>query len=199
MFLLPSLLGVFLFMAPIEYQDTLTIPIAVLAKSVQALFEGMLTAVVTFVISLTAVASIFTKLLKPRAITENSFLNGLLNPSLVWFVVQQMGAVFVVMTFFGIGPKMIHDGATGAGLQGLCHIVVAVKAFAPQRHKGVAGLNHSGVGANARAARLAGDIPGAMRLGSHNGNQVGQCGRFHALPRLCKISRATSLSEKSRR
>ncbi len=126
MFLLPSLLGVFLFMAPIEYQDTITIPIAVLAKSVQGLFEGMLTAIVTFVIALTAVATIITKLLKPRAITDNSFLSGLLNPTLAWFIVQQLGAVFVVMTFFGVGPpEMIHDGATG----GWCSMICCLFSF----------------------------------------------------------------------
>lgn len=131
MFLLPSLLGVFLFMAPIEYQDTLTIPIAVLAKSVQTLFDGMLTAIVTFVISLTAGAAILTKLFKPRAITENSFLSGLLNPTLPWFVVQQMGAVFVLMTFFGIGPEMIHDGATGGlVLNDLLPVLFSVFLFA---------------------------------------------------------------------
>lgn len=79
MFLLPSLLGVFLFMAPISYQDSLTIPIAILAKSVQALFDGMLPAMVTFVIALTGVASIATKLLKPKAVLESGFLSGLLN------------------------------------------------------------------------------------------------------------------------
>ena len=131
MFLLPSLLGVFLFMAPIEYQDTITIPIAVLAKSVQGLFEGMLTAIVTFVIALTAVATIITKLLKPRAITDNSFLSGLLNPTLPWFIVQQLGAVFVVMTFFGIGPEMIHDGATGGlVLNDLLPVLFSVFLFA---------------------------------------------------------------------
>ncbi len=131
MFLLPSLLGVFLFMAPIEYQDTITIPIAVLAKSVQGLFEGMLTAIVTFVIALTAVATIITKLLKPRAITDNSFLSGLLNPTLAWFIVQQLGAVFVVMTFFGVGPEMIHDGATGGlVLNDLLPVLFSVFLFA---------------------------------------------------------------------
>ncbi|MEF1217171.1 YjiH family protein, partial [Photobacterium damselae] len=40
MFLLPSLIGVFLFMAPISYDGNITIPIAVLAKTVQQLFEG---------------------------------------------------------------------------------------------------------------------------------------------------------------
>lgn len=104
MFLIPSLLGVFLFMAPINYQDSITIPIAVLAKSVQTLFEGMLTTIVTVSITATALATIATKIVKPRAILDNNFLSGLLNPSLAWFVVQQLGAIFVVMTYFEVGP-----------------------------------------------------------------------------------------------
>lgn len=131
MFLLPSLLGVFLFMAPISYQDSLTIPIAILAKSVQALFDGMLPAMVTFVIALTGVASIATKLLKPKAVLESSFLSGLLNPSLPWFVVQQLGAIFVVMTYFGIGPEMIHHGDTGGlVLNDLLPVLFSVFLFA---------------------------------------------------------------------
>ncbi|PSU13849.1 hypothetical protein C9J03_05355 [Photobacterium gaetbulicola] len=131
MFLLPSLLGVFLFMAPISYQDSLTIPIAILAKSVQAIFDGMLPAMVTFVIAITGIASIATKLLKPKAIVDNSFLSGLLNPSLPWFVVQQLGAIFVVMTYFGIGPEMIHHGDTGGlVLNDLLPVLFSVFLFA---------------------------------------------------------------------
>lgn len=131
MFFIPSLLGVFLFMAPIQYQDALTIPIAVLAKSVQTVFDGMLTAIVTFVISLAAVATLLTKLLKPRAILNSSFLSGLFNPSLPWFVVQQLGAIFVLMTFFQVGPAMIHDGATGGlVLNDLLPVLLSVFIFA---------------------------------------------------------------------
>ncbi|MCQ1056647.1 YjiH family protein [Photobacterium sp. DNB23_23_1] len=131
MFALPSLLGVFLFMAPVSYQDSLTIPIAILAKSVQAVFGDMLPAMVTFVIALTAVASIATKLLKPKAVLESSFLSGLLNPSLPWFVVQQLGAIFVVMTYFGIGPEMIHHGDTGGlVLNDLLPVLFSVFLFA---------------------------------------------------------------------
>ncbi|MGF1680830.1 YjiH family protein [Photobacterium minamisatsumaniensis] len=131
MFILPSLLGVFLFMAPIEYQGTITIPIAVLAKSVQALFDGMLPAIVTFVISLTAAASLFTKAVKPKAITENRFLNGLFNPTLPWLVVQQMGAIFAIMSFFAIGPEMIHHGDTGGMvLNDLLPVLFSVFLFA---------------------------------------------------------------------
>ncbi|MGF1758022.1 YjiH family protein [Photobacterium sagamiensis] len=131
MFLLPSLLGVFLFMAPIEYQGTITIPIAVLAKSVQTVFDGMLTAMITFIISLTAIMSVFTKLAKPGFITNNNFLGGLLNPTLPWFIVQQMGAVFVLMTYFGFGPEMIHDGAAGGlVLNDLLPVLFSVFIFA---------------------------------------------------------------------
>lgn len=131
MFLLPSLLGVFLFMAPINYQDTLTIPIAVLAKSVQALFEGMLTTIVTFVITLTAVATVATKLLKPKAVVENSFLSALFNPSLPWFAVQQLGAIFVLITYFGVGPEMIHHANTGGlVLNDLLPVLFSVFLFA---------------------------------------------------------------------
>ena len=131
MFILPSLLGVFLFMAPISYQDSLTIPIAILAKSVQSLFDGMLPAIVTFVIALTGIASIATKLLKPKAVLASSFLSGLLNPSLPWFVVQQLGAIFVVMTYFGIGPEMIHHGDTGGlVLNDLLPVLFSVFLFA---------------------------------------------------------------------
>lgn len=131
MFVLPSLMGVFLFMAPINYQDTLTIPIAVLAKSVQALFEGMLTTIVTVLISLTAAATIATKLFKPQPILKSHFFSGLLNPTLPWFIVQQLGAVFVLMTYFGVGPAMIRDGATGGlVLNDLLPVLFSVFLFA---------------------------------------------------------------------
>jgi len=145
MFLIPSLLGVFLFMAPINYQDSITIPIAVLAKSVQALFEGMLTTVVTVSITATALATIATKIVKPRSILDNSFLSGLLNPSLAWFVVQQLGAIFVVMTYFEVGPAMIYDGATGGlVLHDLLPVLFSVFIFAAAA-SGICSSSSSGI------------------------------------------------------
>ena len=131
MFLLPSLLGVFLFMAPISYQGTITIPIAVLAKLVQLLFGSHLTSIVTFVISFTSLMSIVAKLVKPRFIINHSFLNGLFNPSPLWFVVQLFGAAFVIMTHFGLGPEMIRNSATGGlVLHDLLPVLFSVFIFA---------------------------------------------------------------------
>lgn len=131
MFLIPSLMGVFLFMAPINFQGDITIPIAVLAKTVKNHFDAWLPAMVTAVISMTALASTYTKLFQPKRITNNTFLNGLLNPSPLWFVVQLLGALFAIMTFFNIGPAMFRSDATGGlVLNDLLPVLFSVFIFA---------------------------------------------------------------------
>ncbi len=130
-FLIPSLLGVFLFMAPIAYQDTLTIPIAVLAKSIQNLFGDMLPSIVTAVIATTALLSLITRLVKPNFVLSRPFLTGLFNPSLSWFIVQQLGAIFVLLTYFQVGPEVIYQGTTGGlVLNDLLPVLFSVFLFA---------------------------------------------------------------------
>ncbi|WP_434138418.1 YjiH family protein [Photobacterium leiognathi] len=131
MFLIPSLIGVFLFMAPINFNGDITIPIAVLAKTIQAQFENSLTSTVTGVISFTAIMSIITKVFKPGFVTRNGFLNGLLNPSPMWFIVQQLGAIFAVMAYFNVGPEMFRTDATGGlVLNDLLPVLFSVFIFA---------------------------------------------------------------------
>ena len=102
-FLIPSLIGLFLFMAPISYDGDLTIPVAVLAKSIQALFGDALVPMITMIIVFMSIASVLTKLIKPLFIVNHSFLNGLFNPSLLWLAVRVIGGVAVLMTFFQFG------------------------------------------------------------------------------------------------
>lgn len=66
-------------MAPITYNGDITIPVAVLAKSIQALFGEHLVAMVTGITMFMAVVTILFKLFKPSFITKNEFLFGLLN------------------------------------------------------------------------------------------------------------------------
>ncbi len=113
MFLIPSLVGVFLFMAPISYDGSLTIPVAILAKSIQALFGDSLVAIVTAIIAFMSVASVLTKVFKPAFITQSGFLNSLFNPTWVWLLVRVIGGAAVIMTFFQIGPKAIWEENTG--------------------------------------------------------------------------------------
>lgn len=131
MFLIPSLIGLFLFMAPISYEDSLTIPVAILAKSIQALLGDSLVAIVTIIIAFMSVASVLTKLFQPAWITQRPFLNGLFNPNWIWLVVRIIGGAAVIMTFFQIGPKAVWEENTGGlVLEGLLPTLFSVFIFA---------------------------------------------------------------------
>ncbi|ASU23715.1 hypothetical protein CCZ37_14050 [Vibrio qinghaiensis] len=131
MFFIPSLIGLFLFMAPISYQGDLTIPVAVLAKSIQAILGDYLVAIVTVIIAFMSAASILCKIFQPAFITKSPFLNGLFNPSVLWLAVRVFGGIAVIMTFFQIGPKAIWEENTGGMvLEGLLPTLFSVFIFA---------------------------------------------------------------------
>lgn len=131
MFFIPSLIGLFLFMAPISYEGDLTIPVAVLAKSIQAILGDYLVPLVTIIIAFMSVASIVCKLFKPTFITKSAFLDSLFNPSLLWLAVRVFGGIAVVMTYFQIGPEAIWEENTGGlVLEGLLPTLFSVFIFA---------------------------------------------------------------------
>ncbi|QIZ76174.1 YjiH family protein [Ferrimonas lipolytica] len=114
MFLIPSILGVFFFMTPVVHADGITIPIAVLKDALLGVIGDNIAAVVSGVLIVSALAAIATKLFKPQFILNNSFLNGLFNPSPLWFSVRVLGAAFVAMVITQTGPEVIISDLTGA-------------------------------------------------------------------------------------
>ncbi|WP_412495187.1 YjiH family protein [Vibrio cyclitrophicus] len=130
-FLIPSLIGLFLFMAPISYQGNLTIPVAILAKSIQAVFGESLVAIITAIVAFMSVASVLSSIFKPAFITSSSFLNGLFNPSPLWLLVRMIGGAAAFMAFFQIGPEFIWEENTGGlVLEGLLPTLFSVFIFA---------------------------------------------------------------------
>ncbi|MBU2908358.1 YjiH family protein [Vibrio splendidus] len=130
-FLIPSLIGLFLFMAPISYQGDLTIPVAILAKSIQAVFGESLVAIITAIVAFMSVASVLSTIFKPAFISSNSFLNGLFNPSPLWLLVRLIGGAAAFMAFFQVGPEFIWEENTGGlVLEGLLPTLFSVFIFA---------------------------------------------------------------------
>nr|WP_275660387.1 YjiH family protein [Shewanella sp. Isolate13] len=118
-------------MMPISYQDALTIPIAIISKGLQNLLSGVLVGIVTAIVIFTAFASLVTKLLQPKLIVENRFFNSLFNVSPIWLVVRILGAIFIALTFFDVGPEAIRSGSTGAlVLNDLLPVLFSVFLFA---------------------------------------------------------------------
>lgn len=130
-FIIPSLIGLFLFMAPLSYQGSYTIPVAILAKSLQAALANSIVPIITVVIAFMAVATILYKLIQPTFIKNNAFLHALMTPSLIWFVVRVFGGIAAIMAFYHAGPEMVWEENTGGMvLNGLLPTLFCVFIFA---------------------------------------------------------------------
>ena len=108
-FIIPSLIGVILFMTPIKIEGQFTIPIAFLANFIVNKFKDILPALAVILISVSAIGSIFFKIFKPK----NSVINSLFNVSLAWLLAKIIGCVLVLMTYFKVGPEFIWSDSTG--------------------------------------------------------------------------------------
>ncbi|QSX35417.1 YjiH family protein [Shewanella avicenniae] len=100
-------------MTPISYQDAVTIPVAILAKALQAAIGDAIGTVLTVIVLAMALMSLAVVLLKPKFVRTNGFLNNLLNVNPFWLLVRLLGAVFIAMTYFGFGPDAVTSAATG--------------------------------------------------------------------------------------
>lgn len=131
MFVLPSLLGILLFMTPISYQGDFTIMIAVLAKSLQAALAEQLPLIVTVLISASALLTLLATLFKPKVVSQSLFLNTLFNVSPVWLLSRLIGAGFVLLVYTQTGPEILYSADTGGlVLHDLLPVLFSVFIFA---------------------------------------------------------------------
>lgn len=133
-FLIPSIIGVFLFMTPVAYDGEITIPVAILSGWLQSTFANLLPYVVLTIISITAVATLIVKFMGrniPDFKLKNNFLNTLLNVTPLWVVIRILAVIFVICSIFSVGPEAIWSENTGGMvLYSLLPILFSVFLFA---------------------------------------------------------------------
>ncbi|MCQ8877622.1 YjiH family protein [Pseudoalteromonas shioyasakiensis] len=112
-FLIPSLIGVFLFMTPVPAGEVMTIPIAVMAKVIQGAFSEIALGLIAVIICITGVLSLIFSVFKPESLTKFHLLNHLFNVSWIWLVTRLFGMLFVLLTYFQVGPHAISSENTG--------------------------------------------------------------------------------------
>lgn len=113
MFAIPSLLGLFFFLAPLTYDGNFTFPLALMAKGFKAVLGEAILPTVTGVICFSAIASIAASLIKPNFVTQSPLLIRLFVLSPTWLVIRSLGAVFTLLALHQIGPEIIWNGNTG--------------------------------------------------------------------------------------
>lgn len=112
-FLIPSLIGLFLFITPIQQDGNLTIPIAVISGLMSKWLAPVMTTLLWVLITFSALVTIVHKIFHIPFIKHSEKLNGLFAPTWFWFGVRMVGAVLVNMIYFGFGPEFLIGGSTG--------------------------------------------------------------------------------------
>lgn len=112
-FLIPSLIGIILFVIPFPYSDGITIPVAILAKLLQGSLSEALPYITTALIVITGALTIFINAFKPSIIIASPFFSKLFFVTPVWLVARFLGAAFSVMALYQIGPSWISSENTG--------------------------------------------------------------------------------------
>jgi len=112
-FLIPSLVGIVLFVTPIQFEGNLTIPVAIFANVLLDLIDSCALTIIWFLISASAILSIIHKTIGIPFFEKNEKLDSLFNLNWFWFCVRMVGFVLVNMIYFGFGPDFIIGDATG--------------------------------------------------------------------------------------
>ena len=112
-FLIPSLLGVLLFLTPIVYEEKVTIGLGVMADALKAAFNDHLPAIATALLLASAALGLLGSLFKPRWLTQRPALNELFNLPPLWLGLRVLGALFAAMTFWQFGPEWVWGANTG--------------------------------------------------------------------------------------
>ena len=112
-FLIPSIIGAFLFVTPISQDGNLTIPVAVAANKLLDMMGAHSITIIWLLISLSAVITIAHKTAGIGMLKRNPKMDNLFGVKGLWFVIRMVGFVFANMIYFGIGPDFIIGDLTG--------------------------------------------------------------------------------------
>lgn len=133
-FIIPSIIGVFLFMIPFSIDGKITIPVALLSATLQTGLGTLVPKILLTIILSSTIATILFKIaqwIKPGFKLPSVFFNSLLTVNIFWLVVRILAAVFSIFIYWGIGNEYIYSDRTGGMIfSELLPILVSVFLFA---------------------------------------------------------------------
>ncbi|WP_017549137.1 YjiH family protein [Salinicoccus carnicancri] len=113
-FIIPSLIGILMFLYPLNIDGETTIPVAFLANLLnESLGYDTIVLIVVIIINISALLTlIFSWIYRPK----NAFLANLFTVNPMWVILRTVGAVFSVMAIMTVGPEAINSDVTGGML-----------------------------------------------------------------------------------
>lgn len=113
-FMIPSLIGIFMFLFPLNIDGETTIPVAFLSGLINdTLGIDNIILIVVIIICISSILTIvFSWIHKPKS----EFLSSIFTMNPLWVVIRLIGAIFAVMAYFTLGPEAINSDVTGGML-----------------------------------------------------------------------------------
>ncbi len=124
-FLIPSLIGVFIFLFPIPWNGSINIPVGIISDWLANALKPVAPTLVTAFILISAIVTLVTTLFKPKAILNSKLLSKLFVSGPFYLAVKILGAIFVLMVYTQTGPEMIISGDTGGTMLSLLQTLIA--------------------------------------------------------------------------
>ncbi len=116
LFLLPSLLGMLIFLAPIPWEGHLTIGIGIITGWIRRLMGDYGLHIIIMVTVATSVLTILGTMLRPRWIHERDWLKDLFDVSLIWLFLRLLGTCFALIYMFQFGPELLRSEDIGGAV-----------------------------------------------------------------------------------
>lgn len=123
-FLIPSLFGIIMFLLPVSYQGAISTPVGVISEWLVGVLAPALPYVVVTITVVSALVSLWVKLLKPAFILNRPALKAHFAPSNFYLFWRVVGAIAAVMILNEWGWAVIYSGATGGTMMYLMTMLV---------------------------------------------------------------------------
>ena len=125
-FILGSGFGVLMFLVPIPQGDSFTTLLDYLKSFVKNLFGGSLPYILTAIMVIAAVMSLYDYFCKPNWIRSNHYLKKAFSTTPFYLASKVIGAIVCVMVVLNCGPEFITSIDTGATIVDLCCTLLCI-------------------------------------------------------------------------
>jgi len=115
-FLLPSALGVLVFLTPVPWNGKLTIVIGIITGWVRVLMGDYGLHIVVGIVVTTSILTVLGTTLRMDWIQRRAKLKELFDVPLVWLLLRLVGTIFGLIYFFQIGPELLTSEEIGGAI-----------------------------------------------------------------------------------
>ncbi|WP_026691159.1 YjiH family protein [Alteribacter aurantiacus] len=130
-FIIPSLIGILLFLVPMNINGTVTIGLGVMADGLQQALGESLPAILVFVLFASAAASLVVSLAPATIEQKYPNLSAVFRVTPFWLSLRLLGGAFAIMTLLEWGPSIIgHEFTGGVVLYDLIPVLAVWFLFA---------------------------------------------------------------------